>query len=48
MSNRKTFTRLIDIETREVMGEGEITPAAAKRLIKHYKALGFYLEAVAA
>ena len=47
MSNKKTFTRLIDIETRETVGEGDLTPAAAKRLIKHYKAFGFYLEAVA-
>jgi hypothetical protein len=48
MSNKKTFTRLVNIETGETMGEGEITPAAAKRLIKHYRAFGFYLEAVAA
>lgn len=47
MSNKKTFTRLVDIETREIVGEGDLTPAAAKRLIKHYKAFGFYVEAVA-
>lgn len=47
MSNKKAFTRLINIETREVMGECELTPAAAKRLIKHYAQFGYYVEAVA-
>jgi hypothetical protein len=47
MSNKKTFTRLVDIETREIVGECELTPAAVKRLIKHYKSFGFYVEAVA-
>ena len=44
---QKTYTRLIDIETREVVGAGELTPAAAKRLIKLYAQFGYYLEAVA-
>ena len=47
MSNKKTFTRLVDIQTREIVGECELTPAAVKRLIKHYKTFGFYVEAVA-
>lgn len=47
MSNKKTFTRLVDVETREIVGEGELTPAAVKRLIKHYKTFGYYVEAVA-
>ena len=41
MSNKKTFTRLVDIETREIVGECELTPAAAKRLVKHYAAFGY-------
>jgi hypothetical protein len=44
---RKTYTRLIDIETREIIGAGELTPASAKRLIKLYAQFGYYLEAVA-
>lgn len=47
MSNKKTHVKLVDIETREVVGEGELTPAATKRLIKHYRVFGYYLEAVA-
>jgi len=45
--NKKTHVKLVDIETREVMGEGDLTPAAVKRLIKHYKTFGYYLEVVA-
>lgn len=47
MSNKKTFTRLVNVETREIVGEGDLTPAAAKRLIKHYAQFGYYVEAVA-
>jgi hypothetical protein len=45
--NKKTHVKLVDIETREVIGEADLTPAAAKRLIKHYRVFGYYLEAVA-
>jgi hypothetical protein len=47
MSRKKDHVKLIDIETREIVGEGELTPAAVKRLIKLYQVHGFYLEAVA-
>jgi hypothetical protein len=47
MSNKKTFTRLVDIETRECLAAADLTPAAVKRLIKHYKTFGYYVEAVA-
>jgi hypothetical protein len=47
MSRKKTFTRLVDIETREIVGECELTPAAVKRLIKLYREQGYYVEAVA-
>jgi hypothetical protein len=47
MSRTKAYTRLIDIETKEVVGEGELTPACVKRLIKLYAQFGYYLEAVA-
>jgi hypothetical protein len=47
MNKGKVFTRLVDIETREIVGECELTPAATKRLIKHYKTFGYYVEAVA-
>jgi hypothetical protein len=47
MSNKKTRIKLIDIETREIVGEADLTPAAAKRLIKHYAQFGYYVQAVA-
>lgn len=45
--NKKSHVKLVDIETRDVMAEADLTPAAAKRLIKHYRVFGYYLEAVA-
>ena len=48
MSNKKAFTQLVDIETREIVGACELTPTAARRLVKHYAAFGYYVEAVAA
>lgn len=47
MSRIKTHTKLVDIETREIVGECELTLAAAKRLVKHYAQFGIYVEAVA-
>lgn len=44
MSNKKAFMRLVDIHTREIVGEGELTPAAAKRLIKLYQGAGYWVE----
>lgn len=47
MSRKKEYTRLVDTYTREIVGEGELTPAAVKRLIKLYREQGYYVEAVA-
>lgn len=47
MSRKKMHTRLIDIETGELIGEADLTPSAVKRLIKHYAQFGYYLKAVA-
>lgn len=47
MSRQKTHIRLVDIETRETVGEGDLTPAAVKRLTKLYAQFGLYVEAVA-
>jgi hypothetical protein len=44
MSNKKEYTRLIDIETREVVGAGDLTPAVAKRLVKLYSQYGIWVE----
>ena len=44
MSRLKEYTRLIDIETREVVGAGDLTPAATNRLIKLYKQFGIWVE----
>jgi hypothetical protein len=40
---RKAFTRLIDIENGEIVGQGEMTPATAKRLARLYEAYGYYV-----
>jgi len=47
MSNKKTYTRLLDIQTRECVAAGDLTPAAVKRLTKLYAQFGYYVEAVA-
>lgn len=47
MKSKKTYTKLVDIETKEVVGEGELSPATVKRLVKLYAQFGYYLEAVA-
>jgi hypothetical protein len=47
MSNKKAFVKLIDIETRECVASGDLTPAAVKRLTKLYAQFGYYVEAVA-
>jgi len=47
MSRQKAHIKLVDIETREIVGEGDLTPAAVKRLIKLYQVHGYYLVAVA-
>jgi hypothetical protein len=44
MSRQKTHTKLVDIETREVVGEGDLTPATVKRLIKLYREQGYWVE----
>jgi hypothetical protein len=44
MSNKKEYTRLIDIETREVISAGDLTPAVAKRLVKLYQQYGIWVE----
>jgi hypothetical protein len=47
MSNKKAFVKLIDIETRECVASGDLTPAAVKRLTKLYAQFGYYVQAVA-
>ena len=42
MSNKKVFTRIIDIETGEELVSAELTAAAAKRFIKGYAVFGIY------
>ena len=44
MSNKKEYIRLIDIETREVVSAGDLTPAVAKRLVKLYSQYGIWVE----
>ena len=42
MSNKKVFTRIIDIETGEELVSAELTPASTKRFIKYYESFGIY------
>jgi hypothetical protein len=44
MSRKKEHTRLVDSYTRETVGEGDLTPAAVKRLIKLYREQGLWVE----
>jgi len=41
-SRKKVSTRIIDITTGEELVSAELTPAAAKRMIKHYEVFGIY------
>lgn len=41
-NNKKVYTRIIDIETGQELVSAELTPAAAKRFIKHYEVFGIY------
>jgi hypothetical protein len=45
--NKKERIKLVDVETSEVVGEGDLTPAAVKRIIKLYAQFGYNLKAVA-
>jgi hypothetical protein len=45
--NKRERVKLVDIETSEVVGEGDLTPAAVKRMIKLYAQFGYHLKAVA-
>lgn len=43
----RVLTVFKDISTGEVVGEGELTPARARAIVKAYKVAGLYVEAVA-
>jgi hypothetical protein len=43
MSRSKQFTRLTDTVTGELIVSADLTPAAAKRIIKEYARFGFEL-----
>jgi hypothetical protein len=48
MSKReKIRTVFKDISTGEIVGEGELTPARARAIVKAYKVAGLFVEAVA-
>lgn len=43
-SRKKEYTRIVDTETKEVLVEAMLTPAAVKRFIKFYAQWGIYGE----
>jgi len=45
--NKRERVKLVDVETNELVGEGDLTPAAVKRMIKLYAQFGYHLKAVA-
>jgi len=44
MNKAKQFTRLVDDETGEIMVSADLTPAAARRIIKEYARFGYELK----
>lgn len=45
MNKSKQFTRLIDTATGELLVSADLTPAAAKRIVKEYARFGYELTA---
>jgi hypothetical protein len=43
----KVHTLFKDTYTGEIVGEGELTPARARAIVKAYKVAGLFVEAVA-
>ena len=43
----RVLTVFKDMQTGEVVGEGELTPARARAIVKAYKVAGLYVKAVA-
>ena len=43
MSRSKQYTRLIDSATGELLVSADLTPAAAKRIVKEYARFGYEL-----
>lgn len=43
----KMHTYFKDMQTGEIVGEGELTPARARAIVKAYKVAGLFVEAVA-
>ena len=46
MSRSKQYTRLTDTATGELIVSADLTPAAAKRIIKEYARFGYELAAI--
>ena len=44
MNKSKQFTRLMDSDTGEIMVSADLTPAAAKRIIKEFARFGYELK----
>lgn len=44
MNKSKQYTRLMDSNTGELMVSADLTPAAAKRIIKEYARFGYELK----
>ena len=47
MRRLKEYAELKDIETGEIIAQGELSPAQVRRIIKEYARFGYYVEQVA-
>ena len=43
----RTYMELRDIETGEIIAQGEMSPTRARAIIKEYARFGYYVEQVA-
>ena len=43
----RTYMELRDVETGEIIAQGEMSPTRARAIIKEYARFGYYVEQVA-
>lgn len=46
LPNKKLLAQIFDMDTLELLVSADLTPAATRRFMKHYTALGFNVRAV--
>lgn len=46
LPNKKRLAQIFDMDNLELLAMADLTPAATRRFMKHYRALGFNVRAV--